>query len=54
VIGRSSVRTHTIAGDESASLAMGVPLSSSALSGNGPATVQVSCVPLPRGGSGSS
>jgi hypothetical protein len=53
-IGRSSVRTHTIAGGESASLAIGVPLSSGLLSGNGPATIQVSCLPLPLGGSGSS
>jgi len=50
-VGSSSIRTEKIAGGQSASLTVSVPLSSVALAGNGPAAPQVSCLPSTPPGS---
>ncbi|HXR54836.1 MAG TPA: hypothetical protein VN793_07290 [Acidimicrobiales bacterium] len=53
-VGSAAVRTQKMSGGETASLTMSVPLSSVALSGNGPAAARVSCLPtastMPRSG----
>lgn len=54
VVGASSSRSQRLPGGESESLSISVPLSSAALSGNGPAGVQVTCGPAGASGSRSS
>jgi hypothetical protein len=54
VVGTSMVRTPRIGGGDSDSLTMSVPLSPTALSGNGPASARVSCLPLTSAGPPSS
>lgn len=54
VVGASSSGSQRLSGGESESLSISVPLSSAALSGNGPAGVQVTCGPTRTSGSRSS